>query len=170
MEPVIIKTSTAKLMVGILYSMPLIVIAAFMSILETGFLMAFGLLGLTLFLSAFLFLVYRIITNASSVLIVSEHGITDNTTKWGLGFIPWADINDMYIYEYTRNAKLLIIIVDKPDKYIAKTKYAVLRAIMRFSDRFYGSPLVISLSPLHDVPAARRTMFKAYSDYKAKSR
>ncbi len=85
-------------------------------------------------------------------LVISEHGIYDNTSIFKFGLIPWSDIAD--IYEESLQASIaskqyfVTIGLVHPDKYISKETNTLKRKLLVANFRNYGSPIHISTNAL----------------------
>jgi hypothetical protein len=65
---------------------------------------------------------YNILKKAKSkkdILIVDEKGITDNSSAFAFGFIPWKDIDDIYIASVTGN-QFIELVINNEEYYLQK--------------------------------------------------
>lgn len=78
-----------------------------------------------LFVVGALFCVYgaiymmKRIKSGKAVLIVDQKGVTDNSSAAALGFIPWADINRIYMDRLMNNQFIELVLKDE-EKYLTK--------------------------------------------------
>lgn len=63
------------------------------------------------------------------ILIVDEKGITDNSTSLALGFIPWKDIEDIYIDSVMGN-QFIEIVLNNEEYYIQKLRGIKKQAVL----------------------------------------
>ncbi|SEW46610.1 STM3941 family protein [[Clostridium] fimetarium] len=77
--------------------------------------MAFGFL---FFLYCFFIIIKKAILG-NNILIVDEKGITDNSSIIAFGFIPWADIDKIYIESFMGN-DFIELVLNNEDYYIKK--------------------------------------------------
>ncbi|MFN4254182.1 MAG: STM3941 family protein [Saprospiraceae bacterium] len=80
-------------------------------------------------------------------LIIDENGITDNTNATSIGLIEWCDITGIDRVEIA-SSKILIIRIDKPNKYIERAKNGIAKRAMKANNKMYGSPISIISSSL----------------------
>ena len=81
--------------------------------------------------------------NKKTALIISEDGITDNTSAWSAGLVPWSDIVEIKEAKNELKQKLLVIHVKNPEEYLPRTG-----RMGPELNRMYGTPLVIGASVL----------------------
>ncbi|MDE3250484.1 MAG: hypothetical protein KGO82_17615 [Bacteroidota bacterium] len=112
---------------GLISNQLLILITGFVSILF------FGLCSLVL--------VQKLRSNDPG-LIIDKTGITDNASGLSAGHIPWNDIKDIKISQVI-NQKILMIVVDNPNKYISRQPNVLKRKAAELNFRTYGSPISI---------------------------
>jgi hypothetical protein len=85
-------------------------------------------------------------------LILSDKGITDNTSIFKFGLIPWSDI--LEVYEQSVQASIaskqyfLTIGLSDPEKYIARETNGLKNKMMKINLKSYGSPIHISTNGL----------------------
>jgi len=75
-------------------------------------------------------------------LTINDEGITDNTNATSIGLIEWDDIIGIERIDIA-STKILVIITDKPDKYISRAKNGLSKRAMKANHKMYGSPLSI---------------------------
>ncbi|GAA4278372.1 STM3941 family protein [Aquimarina mytili] len=73
-------------------------------------------------------------------LIIDENGITDNSNATSVGLIEWQDITGIETLQIA-STKMLMILTDKPDKYIDRAKGSLSKRAMKTNYKMYGSPL-----------------------------
>lgn len=79
-------------------------------------------------------------------LILSNAGITDNSSGLSSGFIAWSEITGFDVYQ-THNQKMLVVLLDNPEKYLEMGS-ALRRSLIKTSYKMSGSPVVITPSSL----------------------
>ena len=57
----------------------------------------FGLVGVLFFGSISIFLLCRLLIEPWAILLISEYGFFDNSTKTSLGFISWEHVHKIYL-------------------------------------------------------------------------
>lgn len=77
-------------------------------------------LGFLLFGYAFLFLIKRA-KDGRDILIVDDKGITDNSSALSFGFIPWMDIDNIYIDSFWGN-QFIEIVLNNEEQYLKKLR------------------------------------------------
>jgi hypothetical protein len=83
------------------------------------FLIAVGSSAIIFFGLCTSFFIYKLVSN-KPLLIISEKGIYENSSYISIGFIPWNEIEKVYIHEYMKQKMIGIETVDK--------KYVISRA------------------------------------------
>lgn len=79
-------------------------------------------------------------------LRIDQNGINDNSSATSVGFIDWEDIKDIKTIQVA-STKFLVIMTDKPKKYIDRAKNVISKQAMKANQKMYGSPLsIISIS------------------------
>lgn len=85
--------------------------------------------------------------DSSPGLVISNKGITDNSSGIAAGFIPWDDITE--ITEMTVvNQKIICVIVKNPQYYIDKQKSLLKREAMQANNSMYGAAIQITANGL----------------------
>lgn len=74
--------------------------------------------GVLFFGYAFFYIIKRG-KEGKSILIVDDRGITDHSSAVALGFIPWADINRIYMDSVMGN-KFIEIEINNEERYLSK--------------------------------------------------
>ncbi|KAA9042018.1 hypothetical protein FW778_08380 [Ginsengibacter hankyongi] len=106
-----------------------------------------GLLGILFFgfIGVFLF---KKVWDKSPGLIISEEGITDNSSGVSAGFIPWTDIIAIKETKVV-NQKFINIVVKNPQVYIDRQKSGFKRKAMQANYNLYSTtPIGISTNGL----------------------
>ncbi|RWY47964.1 STM3941 family protein [Mucilaginibacter gilvus] len=80
-------------------------------------------------------------------LVVNEEGIIDNCSGFSFGFIPWADIEDIYVIEIGRQ-KLIIVLVNNPEVYINRQTNPLMKKMAAMNYRSYKTPVSITANTL----------------------
>ena len=85
-------------------------------------------------------------------LVLSDKGITDNTSAFKFGLIPWSDISGVHetYVQASATAKqyfLTIGLVD-PEKYISAATNSLKRKLLMINYKSYGSPIHIATNGL----------------------
>ena len=75
-------------------------------------------------------------------LRIDEKGITDNSSATSVGLIDWADIQNIQTIKIA-STKMLLVMTDKPEKYIDRTKNALSKHAMKANLKYYGTPLSV---------------------------
>jgi hypothetical protein len=80
-------------------------------------------------------------------LVLDEHGLTDNSSLFSAGFVPWSDITGVSVRAvHGSNQKILYVLLADPERFIAKFG-PVRRLAMRAGLKF-GSPVGITSGTL----------------------
>lgn len=79
-------------------------------------------------------------------LILSNTGITDNSSGFSAGFVAWNEITGFDVYQ-THNQKMLVVLLNNPEKHIEMGS-AFRRTLIKASYKMSGSPVVITSSSL----------------------
>ena len=74
-------------------------------------------------------------------VILNSAGITDNSSGFSAGFVPWGDILGFGTLEIY-NQKMLVVLLNEPDKYI-EVGSSLRRSFVRANSKLSGSPVVI---------------------------
>jgi hypothetical protein len=100
-------------------------------------------------------------------LVVSDEGITDNSSGVSAGFIPWSDVLEIKPFSLFGGHSLRII-VKNPEEYIQRQSGAFKRWLMRRNYKSFGAAIAISsgsircsFEELEDLVNRR---FKAYQE------
>jgi hypothetical protein len=75
-------------------------------------------------------------------LTIDKEGITDNSNATSVGLIDWEDIKGIET-KHIASKRILMLITDKPDKYINRAKNGISKRAMKANLTLYGSPLSI---------------------------
>ncbi len=98
----------------------------------------FGLVAVTIF---------RKFLDNKPGLIISQHGITDNSSGVSAGLISWTDIQEIRKIN-VMTQKFLMVIVRNPEDYLDKVSNPLKRNAMKINYKKYGSPISISSNAL----------------------
>jgi len=100
-----------------------------------------GLAGVLFFgLLAFVMLIKIFKTKAG--LILSDEGLTDNTSGVAAGFISWKEIRKINISNSGSNS-YLVVLVKNPEKFIKRERNFIKRFAMRMNYKMTGTPIHI---------------------------
>ena len=105
-----------------------------------------GLLSILFFGVMFLFISKKI-SDKSPGLIISNQGITDNSSGVSAGFIPWVDIIDIKETKIV-NQKLINIVVRNPQVYIDRQISGFKQKAMQTNYNAFGTIIGISANGL----------------------
>jgi hypothetical protein len=75
-------------------------------------------------------------------LRIDPDGITDNSNATSVGLIEWADVKAIGTAQVA-STKFLIIMTDKPEKYIDRAKNFIAKQALKANQSMYGSPVAI---------------------------
>ncbi|MGQ1944500.1 STM3941 family protein [Ornithobacterium rhinotracheale] len=128
--------------------------SVFAKIIAYSGLVFFGLVGIIALIQLF---------SKKSALIINEKGITDNTTMVSLGFIPWAEIQQIQTTN-AMNQRFLMIILKDPKRIIARSKNPWQKMFNKLNYRLYGSPVGISINNLKISAEELKQELKAWSE------
>ncbi|MGI9651191.1 STM3941 family protein [Chryseobacterium sp. RLHN22] len=98
------------------------------------FVIFFGFLAVILFVRLF---------NNNPGLIINEKGIIDNTSIFGLGFIPWKDIRDIKTVKIN-NGNFILVLLKNPSYYINSTTHWLKRKSLKTNFKYHNTPLCMS--------------------------
>lgn len=176
MEPVIIKTSTAKLIRNIFFGLVFIAVGCFIWGHESDryskeFIYIISVLCIVFSLTGIVVFTKKLLSNDKVALIIDERGITEKSTGVSLGLVPWEDITEIGISRLQaglfNKAYFISVYVKNPDEYIGKGKNAMVRQALNWNMKNYGSPINIMPQPLgmkHD--ELERIIREAFEQYK----
>ncbi|MFY1045394.1 STM3941 family protein [Chryseobacterium sp. GP-SGM7] len=102
------------------------------------FVILFGFLGVILLIRLF---------NRNPGITINEKGIIDNTSFFGLGFIPWKDIKDIKTVRIN-NGDFILILLKNPSDYINSTTYWLKRKLLKTNFKYHYTPLCMSVNSL----------------------
>ncbi len=80
-------------------------------------------------------------------LVISDEGITDNSSAVSAGFIPWRDIESIKTTQVA-SQRFLILVVSNPETYINRITNPITKAMVKVNHSSYGSPISISSNAL----------------------
>ncbi len=98
-----------------------------------------GIAAVSFFGLCFVLIVKKLFDNKVG-LTIDENGIIDNSNSANIGLIEWQDITGVKTLQIA-STKILILLTDKPDKYIDRAKNGMARKVMKTNHKMYGSPL-----------------------------
>ena len=126
-----------------------------------------GLLGI-LFFGFLSFFFFKKLSDKSPGLIISDEGITDNSSGLSAGFIPWADIIAIKESKVV-NQKFINIIVKNPQVYIDRQNSTFKRKTMQTNYNYFRSAIGISANGLKINYSNLKTLLeKKFSDFNNK--
>lgn len=99
-----------------------------------------------LFFGYMLYFNIRKIADTKPGIIIDDQGITDNSSAFPLGFVPWQDIRRLATVTVARQ-KFLVIGIGNPQVYIEREK-GLKKTTLEYNYRSYGSPFIISANGL----------------------
>lgn len=76
-------------------------------------------------------------------MVINKQGVTDNSSALSIGFIPWADVQEIKILKLM-SERFLLFILNNPQDYLKKVKNPIRRNTMKINQKLYGSPFSIS--------------------------
>lgn len=79
--------------------------------------------------------------------IISDEGITDNSSGLSAGPIPWKDVQGVKTVS-TFNQRFILILIANPQAYIDRQEIAYKKKAMNLNYKMYGSPVCISANTL----------------------
>lgn len=88
----------------------------------------------------------RKIFDSKPGLVFSSAGLTDNSSGFSAGFIPWTDIAGFSIYS-AHGHRLIVVLLNHPEKYISVGS-VLRRNINRVNHNMAGSPITITPNSL----------------------
>jgi hypothetical protein len=93
------------------------------------------------------FAMFKRVIDSTPGLIISEDGITDNSSGVPAGFIPWSDI--IAVKEaIVANQRFINLVVKNPQDYIDRQKSAFRRKVMQKNCDIFGTAIGISANSL----------------------
>jgi hypothetical protein len=114
------------------------------------------------------FFIIKKINDKTPGLIISNEGVTDNSSAVSAGFIPWSDvvgITDFRVF----HQKFVSIDLKNPQGYIEKQDSTIKRKAMQFNQTTYGTPISISANALECNHNKLKAMLKSqFNEYKKK--
>ena len=78
-------------------------------------------------------------------LIITDKGLYDYSSAISTGFITWSEIKKTS-HSYLGSNIFMLIMVKKPEKYIARQKWLIKRIAMRLNYKMSGTPIHILVS------------------------
>lgn len=120
-----------------------------------------------LFFGAIAISAFRKFSDKKAGLIISQQGVTDNSSGVSAGLIPWTDIQKITVSQ-VMNQRFLLLIVRNPEEYLDKVKNPIKRNVMKANYKTYGSPISISANALDtDFDRLHQLLVEKLNEYKA---
>jgi hypothetical protein len=174
MNQIEIKLSKSKLILRLFGSIVFVILgilfvinpANFVSeiVRSTTFIFCAGLISITFFGFVGL-LILRKLVDKSPGLIISDKGITDNSSGVNAGFIPWSDIIAIKETKVV-NQKFINIVVKNPDEYIDRQKSSFKKKTMKANYKMFGTAIAISTNALkYDYADLKRLLETKFQEY-----
>lgn len=139
-------------------SNPILGNPALIFILGLASILFFGLVAVT---------ILRKFSDKKPGLIISRHGITDNSSGVSAGLILWTDIQEIKISQ-VMSQKFLMFIVSNPQDYLDKVTNPLKRNAMKMNYKTYGSPISISSNALRiNFNELQKILVKKMNEYKS---
>jgi len=127
-------------------------------ILGLASILFFGLVAVT---------ILRKFSDKKPGLIISRHGITDNSSGVSAGLILWTDIQEIKISQ-VMSQKFLMFIVSNPQDYLDKVTNPLKRNAMKMNYKTYGSPISISSNSLRiNFNELQKILVEKMNEYKS---
>lgn len=101
-----------------------------------------GIGAILFFGSCFIFIIRKLF-DKNFGLRIDENGITDNSSATSVGLIEWDDIQEIRKMKIA-STKMLLLMTDKPEKYIERAKNYISKKGLKANQKMYGSPLIIA--------------------------
>jgi len=93
------------------------------------------------------FSMFKRVIDSTPGLVISEDGITDNSSGVPAGFVPWSDI--IAVKEtVVANQRFINLVVKNPQDYIGRQKSRLKRKIMQKNYDLFGTAIGISANSL----------------------
>jgi hypothetical protein len=175
-KPIEIKLSKAKLILMFLGCLMFVVLGVlfikdpgkYKSIIMRSptFIFIAGCAGV-IFFGVIAFYLIKKLKDKSYGLIISEEGISDNSSGVSAGYIPWTDI--ILIRESKIvNQKLINIVVKNPQVYINRGKNLLEKRAMQMNYKTFGTPICISVNGLKiNYNELKAILEKSFNDFKS---
>ena len=80
-------------------------------------------------------------------LVISEKGITDNSSATSVGFVDWEDIQEITVQEVMSN-KFIILKTNQPEKYINRATNKLKKHSLNYNYKNFGSPIAVTANSL----------------------
>ncbi|MBL4678409.1 MAG: hypothetical protein JKY70_19735 [Mucilaginibacter sp.] len=108
--------------------------------------MATGIAAIVIFGVVALFIVSKLF-DARPGFIIDDDGLTDNSSIFAVGFVPWEDVLGFNVVNVA-SQRFIMVLVSDPDGYIHRQPNALSRRTASTNYRMYGSPIAISANAL----------------------
>lgn len=130
-----------------------------------------GILGVVMGLFGIYFFSKKLLDRQPG-LIIDEDGLTDNTSAFTFGHIPWADVSEVCERVVQASAaskqRFVTIRLKDPAPYILREPNAMKRKLLQLNAKNYGSPVHVSANNLQikhaDLLALITTAFKHWRE------
>ncbi|TWR24571.1 hypothetical protein FPZ42_15855 [Mucilaginibacter achroorhodeus] len=80
-------------------------------------------------------------------MIIDNDGLTDNSSMFAVGFVPWEDVLGFNVVNVA-SQKFIMVLVDDPDGYIRRQPNALARRTASLNYKMYGSPVAVTSNAL----------------------
>lgn len=122
-----------------------------------------------LFFGLMSFVISKKIFDTTPGLIISNDGLTDNSSGISAGFVPWSDIKEITEIKIV-NQQFIKLVVGNPEVYIARQPNAFKRWVAQRNYKMYGSPIGISANGLKYTYEDLNVLIqRRFQEYKSKS-
>ena len=108
------------------------------------FLLFLGIATISFFGLLLLIILPKALGNKAG-LIITDKGLYDYSSAISTGFITWSEIKKTS-HSYLGSNIFMLIMVKKPEKYIARQKWLIKRIAMRLNYKMSGTPIHILVS------------------------
>ena len=107
------------------------------------------------------------ISEKKAGLVINKQGVTDNSSALSIGFIPWADVQQIKVLK-VMSERFLLFILNNPQDYLKKVKNPIRRNTMKINQKLYGSPFSISSNLLQiNFDELKELLQKKRNEYKS---
>lgn len=128
------------------------------------FIQVIGSLSIVFFGLCLIIMIIQLLDKKFKGIIINEKGIYENSSILNIGLIKWNDIKGFKIVE-VQKSKTIIILTDKPKKYIDNAKSKTSRKFMELGWKMNGSPLYINPIPLKIKSLELEKILNEYFEY-----
>lgn len=125
-----------------------------------------GIVGSVLFSSAIIYIPIKLLDKKPG-LIISDEGITDNSSAVAVGLILWKDIISIKT-EQIKSLKFFIVDIKNPEEYV-KSKGKLKQMLLKINIQKYGTPITIMCSGLkYDFSKIQQLINNEFEKHKEK--